>query len=247
MSLRKRLSLGQRVKRDKITDARELQELMEYEMRDWGPRMRYVRSMGDPVAGLGFTGVVVPNNEPVVAPASVSSQAEISLYSFASVGSNTWMYIPSGQFRAPQSWRIWAGGTFTTAATTSTLAWTSRLGTNNASNPSTSASFGATGAMAGSTTVAGGTAAVAITAGPWWYEGHVTVRSPGTAGTAFGSFNVEMALNSSTAPTGTINGMAAGSVTLDTTQGAYYSIGITSSASATTGAQLQALTIVAWD
>jgi len=238
MRLPKRLSLGDRMRRDKLTDIRELIEL---EQRKWGPRMRVIASTGEPMAGLGFTGVVVPNNEVVVAPASVSSQTEISLYSFASVGSNTFMYIPPGNFRAPQSWRIWAGGTFSTAATTSTLTWTTRIGTSAASNPSTSASIGATGAMAASTTVG----ATAVTAAPWWYEAHLGVRTPGTAGTAYGSFGIEMPINSPTL--NTITGIAGGSVTLDTTQGAYWSIGITSSASATTGAQLQHLTIVAWD
>jgi hypothetical protein len=242
-----RLSLAQRVKRDKITDMKELRELMEHEMRNWGPRMRYISSMGEPTAGLGFTGVVVPNNEVVVSPASVSSQAEISLYSFASVGANTWMYIPPGNFRAPQSWRVWAGGTFSTGATTATLIWTTRLGTSNASAPNASASIGATGAMAPGSVSAGGVAGASVTAAPWWYEAHFTVRSPGTSGTAIGWFDVELACQSPPANTMTGMGGTGATITLDTTQGAYYSIGITSSASATTGAQLQALTIVAWD
>ena len=76
----------------------------------------------------------------------------------------------------------------------------------------------------------------------------MTVRSPGTTGTGIGMFNVEMAQNSPAANTTTgIASNGSAGFTLDTTQGAYWSIGITGNASPTTGAQLQHMTIVAWD
>lgn len=241
MSLLKRLSLGQRVRRDKITDLRELVEL---EQRQWGPRLRHISSLGEPMAGLGFAGAAVPNNEVVVSPASVSSQTEISLYTLASTGASTWMYIPTGNFRSPQGWRIWAGGTFSTGATTTTLTWTSRLGISTTA--SANASIGATGPMAPGSVIGGGVAATAASAFPWWFEGHFTVRSPGTAGTAIGAFNIELACQSPAS--NTLTGMGGGaSFTLDTTQGAFVCLDITSSASPGTGAQLQQMTIVAWD
>ncbi len=241
MNLRKRLSLGQRMRRDKLTDIREL---IEVEQRQWGPRMRHIATLGEPMAGLGFAGVVVPNNEVVVAPASVSSQAEITLYTIASSGTGTWMWIPPGNLRAPQSLRVFAGGTMTTAATTSTLIWTTRVGsaTASANNPV----MGSTGVMAPGSVNAGGVAGAAVTAAPWWYEAHLGIRTPGTAGTAIGWFNVELPCQAPVVST--LTGMGGGfQFSFDMTVGTAWGIGITSSASATTGAQLQHMTIIAWD
>lgn len=247
MSLRKRLSLHQRIRRDKVFDIRELRELVEYEMRDWGPRMRLVKSLGEPTMGLGFAGIVVPNNEVVSTPASVSSQTEISIMgTLASTGASTWMYIPPGNFRAPQSWRIWASGTYSTGATTTTITWTTRMGTTTTA--SSNASIGATGAMAPGSVNVGGTGA-SVTAVPWWYEAHLTITKPGTTGTALGSFNIAMptGANPSTNTLSAVAGTGSAGITVDTTQGAFWNIGITSSASPTTGVQLQQFMIVAWD
>lgn len=244
MGLRQRLSLGQRIRRDRITDLRELKEV---EQRQWGRRMREIASLGEPMAGLGFTGVVVPNNELITYPASVSSQAEVNLYTNASSGASTWMWIPPGTFRSPQSFRVWAGGTYSTSATTATMTWTTRIGTNAAA-ASSNASIGATGAMAPGSVVGGGIAAASATAFPWWYEAHLMVRSPGTTGTCIGMFEVEMACQSPAINTLTgIGATGSVTVTLDTTQGAFWDVSIIGSASPTTGAQLQQMTIVAWD
>ncbi len=244
MNLRKRLSLGQRMRRDKLTDIREL---IEVEQRQWGPRMRHIATLGEPMAGLGFTGVVVPNNEPTVAPASVSSQAEIPLYTINSSGTSTYMWIPAGNLRAPQSLRVWAGGTMTTAATTSTLLWTTRVGSaTSAVGSASNVVMGSTGVMAPGSVNAGGIAGAAVTAAPWWYEAHLGIRTPGTAGTAIGFFNVELPCQAPVA--NTLTGMGGGfQFSFDMTGGTAWSIGITSSASATTGAQLQHMTIIAWD
>lgn len=242
MNLRKRLSLGQRIRRDKITDIREL---IEIEQRQWGPRMRHISSLGTPMAGLGFTGVVVPNTEPVVAPASVSSLAgAINVYQMQSTGTSTWMYAPPGNIRAPQSWRVWAGGTMSTAATTSTLLWTTRVGSSAASV--TNPVMGSTAAMAPGSSTSNGATGASVTAAPWWYEAHLGIRTPGTAGTAVGMFNVDLPCQAPIANTAT--GLGGGfQFSFDMTAGMFWELNLTVSGSPTTGVQLQHFTIIAWD
>lgn len=212
-------------------------DLLTAEQRMWGPRMRVIKAMGTPTAGLGFTGPPVPNAEMDQTPAAVTSTSETSLYTLASTGSNTFMWIPAGNFRAPQAWLVWAAGVFTTGAAGQTFTWTTRIGTSTTT--ASNASLGATGAV-------NPNAGATITAGTWNYMGLMVVRTPGTSGTAVGSFNITMGTTATaTTSVQALAGITA-AATLDCTQGAFWSIDTTLSAT-TASTQITEMLILAAD
>ncbi len=212
-----------------------IDELMDIERRDWTVRDRKIKG---PKAGLGFTGVVQPNIEPVVAPAAVTGgTVEVNLYTPGTGTNASWALLPVGTIRAAQTFHVRASGVFTTSLASQTLLFTSRIGTSG--TPATNVSVGATGALLPS-------GSAGITAGLWDYSAVLVVRSVGTAGTMLCTSRINL---STTAPpiTGTVTGMAGNLVgTVDTTIQQGFVLSMTPSAAAVS-AQILQFVIVAFD
>jgi len=131
--------------------------------------------------------------------------------------------IPQGSFRAPQAWLIFASGVYTSSSTSQTCIFTSRIGTS--STPASNATLGATGAVSLG-------AAAAITAGLWFYAAQMTIRTPGTSGTAYAVGSVKISnVAAATGPTTTAEALFGNtSATVDTTLQQGYVISVTPSA-----------------
>lgn len=217
----------------------DLVELVGKEQRRWGQQMRAVKAAGVPTAGLGFTGPVQPNIEPVANLTAVTGvTAETNLYTPATTTNAAFALLPIGSMRAGQAFRIFAGGVVTSTAAGQTVAITSRLGSS--ATPSSNASLGATGAIAlGST----------ITNALWWYEGHMTIRTvgAGTAATAVNHANIQVGQQAAGSSTSANTGLSGNTTaSFDSTIQQGFVISVTPSAAGVSVTLTQFL-LVAWD
>lgn len=217
--------------------ADDLNEAITLEAREWVTRSRAIR---DPIAGLGFTGVVTPNTEPTVAPSAITGgTVEANLYTPATTSNAAWALLPIGVIRAPQAYRIMAAGTITSSGAAQTCGFGMRLGTS--ATATTNAPFGQTGPISLAST---------ITA-PWWFEGHITILTEQPGGTAIGHHVVHIGQQANTGFVGsnsTNDGMSPGTIvaTFDSTQQQGVVITVLPSA-AGVSVTLKQFMLVAWD
>ena len=208
--------------------ASDLDQVMADQAREWPSRMNALRGSGVPLAGLGFAANPQPNTEPVNAITATpgGSGIEANLYTPATTTNADWALMPLGSIRCPQTWLVYAAGTFHTASAGETMTFTSRIGTSG--TPSSNVSLGATGAINPSS-------GAGITGGAWMYEAQMTITKPGTSGTAIANVKVTASTTAAGAAA-SVCGMAAASAgTFDTTiqQGYVISLAYGTSASST--------------
>lgn len=113
----------------------------------------------------GFASMDVNDFPPASFTAVTASATETNLWTPA-----IWTPIPANDMRAGKVYKISFGGVFTSTATQGTLTWTPRHG--QSSTPSSNVTLGASGAIA---------PAASITAGPWYGEFTLGIRSLGLA------------------------------------------------------------------
>lgn len=230
----------------------DILKLAGMEQRGWAPRMRKIKNSDVPIAGLGFAAPFYPNAEPTVAATSWTwtattetciINASTTPPSLTTLASNTlWCQIPPGSLRAGCALRVLGCGIFSTTVASTTLTWTSRVGSSTtlASN----ATLGATGAMNPNT-------GATITAGLWWYEAHGTVRATGSGTTASMVSHATVGMTTTAGGTwtspGVITGMSGNSTaTFDSTLANNFLIDNTASAAAGS-TQLTQFMLAAWD
>ena len=226
--LRRQRVLGQFVHPD-------IDRIMDLERMEWTVRDRKLRSSGVPMAGLGFAAPILPNTEPITAPASVNATGETNLYALSGSGSD-WNSMPAGSLHAPQSLRVVACGVISNSSS-GTEKWGTRIGTS--STTASNVTLGATGGITLGSTI--------LTA-MWWYEAHATILTAGTGGTMLSTSNVMVAQQAAATPATTSISTVAGNTTgtVDMTVQQNWSITVNGSNAAVI-CQLTQFMLAAWD
>ena len=119
-----------------------------------------------PMAGRqGFASMDVNDFPPSSFTAVTASATETNLWTPA-----IWTPIPANDMRAGKVYKVSFGGVFTSTGTPGTLTWSPRSGQSG--TPGSNVALGASGAIA---------APASITAGPWYGEFTLGIRSLGLA------------------------------------------------------------------
>lgn len=112
-------------------------------------------------ARQGFAAMDVADFPPSSFSPVTASATETNLWT-----QTVWTPIPAGDMRAGKVYKVSFGGVFTSTGTQGTLTWTPREGTSG--TPGSNHTLGASGAIA---------PAASITAGPWFGEFTVGIRT----------------------------------------------------------------------
>jgi hypothetical protein len=170
----------------------DLEELAQFERPDWKKRLRDLE--GEPVALEGTYGGLNAYPPAQDLAAVTGGTANVAWWT-----STLYTPIPANSVLAPEAFRIAGTGRITSSATTQTLTPNANIGT----------AIG-TGLGAGASMSLG--AAAAVTNMLWFLLGDITIRAPGTAGVAIGSFVLKIT-NAAGASTNIIQEIFGGAAT----------------------------------